>query len=123
MRVEQDHANAAGPPGSGAEPGRDLLGPGTMVVDGRYRLASIVARNGNDTVYSALDERARSRVRLRITAHPPDAELQRLHHPAIPAVLDKGRVGRWYYVVLEWFDGAPLELPPIGNRSDPSPTP
>lgn len=126
--MEQDHhlpppdsvgagnANPAG--GSGAEPGRDLLGPGTMVVDGRYRLASIVARNGNDTIYSALDERARNRVRLRVTADAPDPELQRLHHPAIPAVLDRGRVGRWSYVVLDWFDGAPVELPPVSNTAD-----
>lgn len=103
--MEQDHAVAQAP--------ADTLGPGT-VVDGRYRLASIVARNGNDTVYSALDERSRQRVRLRVTAHAPDPALCKLSHPSIPKVLHSGRVGRWHYVALEWFDGEAVELPTLG---------
>jgi outer membrane protein OmpA-like peptidoglycan-associated protein len=100
--VEQDHA-IAGPPA-------ESLGAGT-IIDGRYRLASAVVRHATDAIYTALDERSRQRVRVRITRQEPDSTLLALSHPALPAVLAHGRVQSWHYVVTEWFDGSPLELP------------
>ncbi|MEZ4238461.1 MAG: OmpA family protein [Myxococcota bacterium] len=108
--MEQDHATA--------QPRGGWLGPGT-VVDGRFRLASVVARTGSDAIYSAVDERTRQRVRLRVTAHEPDPALVKLRHPAIPSVLHQGRAGRWHYVVLEWFDGEPVQLPTVGPIEPP----
>jgi outer membrane protein OmpA-like peptidoglycan-associated protein len=105
-RVELDHA-IAGPPA-------ESLGAGT-VIDGRYRLASAVVRHPTDAIYTALDERSRQRVRVRVTRQEPDSTLLALRHPGIPLVLAHGRVQAWHYVVTEWFDGSPLELPSAGH--------
>lgn len=91
------------------------LGPGTLL-DSRYRIASVAARSTNDLVLNALDERSRQRVRLRVTAAPTVQALAELRHPNVASALRTGgvRIGesRWSYTVLEWFDGAPLALPP-----------
>ncbi|MEQ1565642.1 MAG: OmpA family protein [Myxococcota bacterium] len=109
--MEQDHAAGNITP--------EQLGPGS-VVDGRYRLASVASAAGAGVVYNALDERSRQRVRIRVTPHAPDPALVRLHHSAIPRVLDSGRVGRAWFCALEWFDGEAMELPSAPIGADPS---
>ncbi len=90
------------------------LGPGALL-DARFRLASVASRGPSATVFNALDERSRQRVRVRVTVHAPDPSLLGIVHPAMPAVLGCGQLGREHWVALEWFDGAPIELT---RRSD-----
>ncbi|ACU74859.1 serine/threonine protein kinase with PASTA sensor(s) [Catenulispora acidiphila DSM 44928] len=99
-----------------------------QVLDGRYRVDSLIARGGMATVYLATDRRLDRVVALKVM-HPELARHEefvsrfireaktaaRLTHPNIVAVFDQSADGGHVYLVMEFIDGQTLrEL--LGDR-------
>ncbi|MCB9686411.1 MAG: hypothetical protein H6735_15320 [Alphaproteobacteria bacterium] len=85
--------------------------PGSLI-DGRFRVASVVSRrDGAVEVCNALDERTRQRVRLRFGPGRPDVRVLETKHVLLPAALAAGPWGAGAWVATAWFDGEPLQLP------------
>lgn len=91
------------------------------MLDGRYRIGSVIARGGMSTVYRALDTRLDRAVAVKVMATQYAADpafLSRfsreaklaagLDHPGIVAVYDHGRDGDHVFLVMELVDGGTL---------------
>jgi len=105
-------------PATSAGPGDPLIG---LLVDGRYRIQSRLARGGMATVYIAQDERLDRPVALKVM-HPHLAESQgfvarfrrearsaaRIVHPGVVSVFDQGVVHGQGFLVMELVDGPNL---------------
>ncbi|MGI8416249.1 MAG: Stk1 family PASTA domain-containing Ser/Thr kinase [Nakamurella sp.] len=91
------------------------------MLDGRYRIGSVIARGGMSTVYRGLDTRLDRPVAVKImaarysgdaaflTRFSREARLAAgLSHPGIVAVYDHGRDGEHVFLVMELVDGGTL---------------
>jgi len=92
-----------------------------QVLDGRYRVDSLIARGGMATVYLATDRRLDRVVALKVM-HPELARhdefvsrfireaktAAKLTHPNIVAVFDQSADGGHVYLVMEYVDGQTL---------------
>jgi serine/threonine-protein kinase len=92
-----------------------------QVLDGRYRVDSLIARGGMATVYLATDRRLDRVVALKVM-HPELARhdefvsrfireaktAAKLTHPNIVAVFDQSADGGHVYLVMEYIDGQTL---------------
>lgn len=91
------------------------------MLDGRYRIGSVIARGGMSTVYRALDTRLDRAVAVKVmatqyasdpaflTRFSREAKLAAgLSHPGIVAVYDHGRDGDHVFLVMELVDGGTL---------------
>ncbi|MDQ2845476.1 MAG: protein kinase, partial [Actinomycetota bacterium] len=91
------------------------------MLDGRYRIGSVIARGGMSTVYRGLDTRLDRPVAVKImaaqysgdaaflTRFSREARLAAgLSHPGIVAVYDHGRDGEHAFLVMELVDGGTL---------------
>jgi serine/threonine-protein kinase len=92
-----------------------------QVLDGRYRVDSLIARGGMATVYLATDRRLDRTVALKVM-HPELARhdefvsrfireaktAAKLTHPNIVAVFDQSADGGHVYLVMEYVDGQTL---------------
>jgi beta-lactam-binding protein with PASTA domain/serine/threonine protein kinase len=96
-------------------------GPGSPVLDGRYRLGALIARGGMSTVYRGVDLRLDRPVAIKILrdefARDPtflarfDREARTaagLHHRGIVAMYDQGRDGNTVFLVMELVEGGTL---------------
>ncbi len=96
-------------------------GTGVRVLDGRYRLGSLIARGGMSAVYRGVDLRLDRPVAIKIlkdefTREPSflarfDREARAaagLHHRGIVAMYDQGRDGDTVFLVMELVDGGTL---------------
>ncbi len=107
-------------PSAPTEPRDPLIG---LLVDGRYRIRSRLARGGMATVYVAQDERLDRPVALKVM-HPHLAESQgfvarfrrearsaaRIVHPGVVSVFDQGVVHGQGFLVMELVDGPNLRM-------------
>lgn len=92
-----------------------------MVIDGRYRVVSLLARGGMATVYTGYDNRLERPVAIKVM-HPHLAESEdyvqrfrrearaaaRIIHPSVVSVFDQGIVGGSGYLVMELVSGTNL---------------
>ncbi|AZI57798.1 Stk1 family PASTA domain-containing Ser/Thr kinase [Nakamurella antarctica] len=91
------------------------------VLDGRYRVGSLVARGGMSTVYRGVDQRLGRPVAIKIMKsefaadHTFLARFERearsaagLGHPGVVSVYDHGRDGDVVFLVMELVDGGTL---------------
>lgn len=91
------------------------------MLDGRYRIGSVIARGGMSTVYRGLDTRLDRPVAVKVmaaqyahdaaflTRFSREARLAAgLSHPGIVAVYDHGRDGEHAFLVMELVDGGTL---------------
>jgi beta-lactam-binding protein with PASTA domain/tRNA A-37 threonylcarbamoyl transferase component Bud32 len=95
--------------------------PVGQLLDGRYRIESLIARGGMATVYLGTDTRLDRTVALKIM-HPELANdedfvrrfvgearsVARLSHPNVVAVYDQGADGRTLYLAMEYVPGQTL---------------
>ncbi|HKA98372.1 MAG TPA: PASTA domain-containing protein [Streptosporangiaceae bacterium] len=92
-----------------------------QVLDGRYRVESLIARGGMATVYQGTDTRLDRRVALKIMhadlASDEDfvrrfvdeaRSVARLSHPNVVTVFDQGADGRTLYLAMEYVPGQTL---------------
>ncbi len=91
------------------------------LLDGRYRIGSVIARGGMSTVYRGLDNRLDRPVAVKVmsaqyahdaaflTRFSREARLAAgLSHPGVVAVHDHGRDGDHVFLVMELVDGGTL---------------
>ena len=91
------------------------------LLDGRYRIGSVIARGGMSTVYRGLDTRLERPVAVKVmaaqyahdaaflTRFSREARLAAgLSHPGVVAVHDHGRDGDHAFLVMELVDGGTL---------------
>ncbi len=88
------------------------------MLEGRYRLESVVGRGGMGTVYRALDMRLNRHVAVKVLreTHAADAvrfkseieTLARLSHPGLVRILDAGGLDAGPYLVMELIEGKNL---------------
>jgi len=91
------------------------------LLDGRYRIGSVIARGGMSTVYRGLDTRLDRPVAVKVmaaqyahdaaflTRFSREARLAAgLSHPGVVAVHDHGRDGDHVFLVMELVDGGTL---------------
>ncbi|WP_143237576.1 Stk1 family PASTA domain-containing Ser/Thr kinase [Boudabousia liubingyangii] len=89
-----------------------------LVIDGRYRVDSLLARGGMATVYRAFDERLEREVAVKVLyPHLVDSgsflarfqkearSVARLIHPNIVTVFDQGELPGTAYIVMQLIDG------------------
>jgi len=92
-----------------------------QMLDGRYRVESLIARGGMATVYQGTDARLDRRVALKIMhadlASDEDfvrrfvdeaRSVARLSHPNVVTVFDQGADGRTLYLAMEYVPGQTL---------------
>ncbi|MCA9490063.1 MAG: hypothetical protein KC621_09070 [Myxococcales bacterium] len=92
--------------------------PGALI-DGRFRVASVVSRrDGAVEVCNALDERTRQRVRVRFGPGRPDVRVLEAKHVMLPPSLAAGPWASGAWVATAWFDGEPLRLPDVPMVGD-----
>lgn len=89
------------------------------VIGGRYRLAALLGEGGAGRVYRAHDQQEGAHVALKVVEAPAlkrplrflaeARDMARLDHPRIVRVLDVGRDGHWYWMVMELLGGGSLK--------------
>jgi serine/threonine-protein kinase len=109
--------------GAQGQPGGQERAPGLtgIVLEGRYRVGSRLARGGMSTVYRGLDLRLDRPVAIKVMSQEYAADptfltrferearaAARLDHPGVVAVYDQGRDGDTVFLVMELVDGGTL---------------
>lgn len=122
MRVSDGPEFAVDAPRPAPPPGPSLPDPLiNMVIDGRYRVVSRMARGGMASVYVARDDRLDRLVALKVM-HPHLAESEqftarfrrearsaaKISHPGVVPIFDQGVVEGQGYLVMELVDGPDL---------------
>ena len=89
------------------------------VLGDRYRIESVLGEGGSGCVYEATDAKTRGRVALKLVEAPAlkaplrflaeARDMARLRHPRVVRVLDAGRDGSWYWMVMELMRGGSLK--------------
>jgi diacylglycerol kinase (ATP) len=98
--------------------------PCGLVLDGRYRVESVLGRGGMATVYRAFDELRKQEVAIKLFPPSPDSDdllrhqaeinmLSHLNHPGLVALFDAGSAyaggpGMQTYIVMELVQGPTL---------------
>lgn len=89
------------------------------IIGGRYRIADLLGEGGAGRVYRATDEQNHVDVACKLVEAPAlkrplrflaeARDMARLDHPRIVRVLDAGRDGHWYWMVMELLTGGSLK--------------
>lgn len=90
-----------------------------QVIGGRYRIADLLGEGGAGRVYRARDEEKGTDVAVKLVEAPAlqrplrflaeARDMARIRHPRVVRVLDAGRAGNWYWMVMELMAGGSLK--------------
>jgi serine/threonine protein kinase len=90
-----------------------------QLLGGRYRIADSLGEGGSACVFSAVDEQTNDVVALKLVEAPAlhrpvrflaeARDMARMHHPRVVRVLDAGRDGHWYWMVMELMRSGSLK--------------
>jgi eukaryotic-like serine/threonine-protein kinase len=99
----------------GWDPFNDL----PQIIGGRYRIVDLLGEGGAGRVYRVRDEQNGIDVACKLVEAPAlkrplrflaeARDMARLDHPRIVRVLDAGRDGHWYWMVMELLSGGSLK--------------